>query len=74
MKKIDIFVILAVLTLIALVVCMVWLSGGILSGAVEWWSPVLLVLAFAHLCFQLYRYWKELKVEEPKPEEAAIEE
>lgn len=74
MKKIDFFVILAVLTLIALAVCMVWLAGGILSGAVEWWSPVLLVLAFAHLCFQLYRYWKELQVEEPKPEEAAIEE
>lgn len=74
MKKIDFFVILAVLTLIALVACMVWLAGGILSGAVEWWSPVLLVLAFAHLCFQLYRYWTELKVEEPKPEEAAIEE
>lgn len=70
MKKIDFFVILAVLTLIALVVCMVWLAGGILSGAVEWWSPVLVVLAFAHLCFQLYRYLKEPKTEE----EAMIEE
>ena len=71
MKKIDIFVILAVLTLIALVACMVWLAGGIVSGAVELWSPVLVVLAFAHLCFQLYRYLKEPKTEE---KEAAIEE
>ena len=40
MKKIDFFVILAVVTLIALAACMVWLSGGIVAGSVEWWSPV----------------------------------
>ena len=68
MKKIDFFVILAVVTLIALAVCMVWLSGGIVAGSVEWWSPVVVVLAFVHLCYQLYRYWKGLKVEEPANE------
>lgn len=69
MKRIDFFVILAVITLIALVVCLIWLMAGLVSGTVEWWSPVLVVLAFAHLCFQLYHYLKA-----PETEKAAIEE
>ncbi len=74
MKKVDFFVVLSVVLLLSAAVCMVWLIRGMVIGWVEWWSPVLVAVAFAHLYFHLHGYLKSLKTEEPKTAEEKIEE